>query len=129
MKHRRPDPLLILTFAFAVFLAGFFLGRNYRQTDVLMERPGIQTDSLYLPETDDSAGNAQGIQKVNINTADSVTLQSLPGVGPSIAGRIIAYREENGPFPSAAALIRVEGVGEKLLTEIYDLITVQEDTP
>jgi len=128
MKNFRIQPLVGLTILFAVFLGGFFLGRNYRQADVLVESPGSRTEVPYLPEAEvGTIPPSSG--PVNINTADSEALQALPGIGPAIADRIIAYREENGPFPSPAALIRVEGVGEKLLTEIYDLITVQEDTP
>ncbi len=129
MKHKRPDPLLLLTLAFAIFLAGFFLGRNFSKPDVLFSKTGVQTDATYLPETGDLGSEPADIDKININTADEDTLQTLPGIGPAIAGRIVSYRDENGPFPSTAALIRVDGVGEKLLTEIYDLITVQEDTP
>ena len=127
MKQKRTDPLLWLTVLFAVFLAGFFLGRNYRQADVLISNPGNHQENLYLPEAELSEAEAEVPAKININTADEKALQALPGIGPVIAGRIIAYREENGPFPSPAALIRVDGIGEALLTEIYDLITVQED--
>lgn len=128
MKTKRLDPLLALTVLFAVFAGGFFLGRNYRQADVLLSKPNSQSETLYLPEAEDITQSPPA-EKVNINTADTKTLETLPGIGPVIAGRIIAYREEKGPFPSPAALIRVEGVGEQLLTEIYDLITVQEDAP
>ena len=127
MKQKRTDPLLWLTVLFAVFLAGFFFGRNYRQTDVLISTPGNHQENLYLPEAEHSEAVTEVPVKININTADEKALQALPGIGPVIAGRIIAYREENGPFPSPAALIRVDGIGEALLTEIYDLITVQED--
>ena len=128
MKKNRPDPLLALTVLFAVFLGGFFLGRNYRQEDVLLSIPGSRQETVYLPEAEDTT-LPPAAEKININTAGEKALQSLPGIGPALAGRIIAYREENGPFPSPAALIRVEGIGEALLAEIYDLITVQEDAP
>ena len=128
MKTKRPDPLLALTVLFAVFVAGFFLGRNYRQEDVLLSSPGPQPETFYLPKAEDTT-LPPPTERININTADAKALEALPGIGPAIAGRIIAYREENGPFPSPAALIRVDGVGEALLTEIYDLITVQEDAP
>ena len=127
MKQKQTDPMLLLLLLFAVFLGGFFLGRNYRQEDVLVSNPGSRADQLYLPEAEPAGTSAEAPGKININTADEKALQTLPGIGPAIAGRIIAYREENGPFPSPASLIRVDGIGEALLTEIYDLITVQED--
>ena len=47
----------------------------------------------------------------------------LPGIGPLLAGRIVAYREENGPFEIPGELMNVEGIGEKKLEEIWDYIT------
>ncbi|MGB9767744.1 MAG: helix-hairpin-helix domain-containing protein [Dictyoglomus turgidum] len=61
--------------------------------------------------------------KVNINTASKEELESLPGIGPTLAQRIIEYREENGPFGSAEDLLNVKGIGEKKLERIRDQIT------
>ena len=60
---------------------------------------------------------------VNINTADSETLQTLPGIGAKRAGDIIAYREANGPFQSPEELVKVSGIGPSLLEELRELIT------
>lgn len=49
---------------------------------------------------------------VNINSADAAALESLPGVGPSTAQSIIAYRNANGPFASVDDLKKVKGIGE-----------------
>lgn len=61
---------------------------------------------------------------VNINTASLEELCTLDGIGEVIAGRIIEYREENGPFTSADELINVKGIGEKKLEDIRDRICV-----
>jgi competence ComEA-like helix-hairpin-helix protein len=49
--------------------------------------------------------------RVDLNTADLDDLQRLPGVGPVAAARILADREENGPFQTVEALVRVPGFG------------------
>ena len=61
---------------------------------------------------------------VNINTASLEELCTLDGIGEVIAGRIIEYREENGPFGSVDELIDVKGIGEKKLEDIRDRICV-----
>lgn len=62
--------------------------------------------------------------RVNINTADVAALETLPGVGPAIASRIVAWREENGPFRSVDELGAVSGIGEKTLDGMRDQATV-----
>ena len=61
---------------------------------------------------------------LDINTASSEDLQTLPGIGPAIAQRIIAYRAEHGPFASVEDLLNVKGIGEASLNEFRDLVTV-----
>lgn len=60
--------------------------------------------------------------KISINDADVEKLDSLPGVGPSIAARIIEHREQNGPFRSVEQLTEVSGIGPKMLSNIKDLV-------
>jgi competence protein ComEA len=62
--------------------------------------------------------------KVNINTADSAELESLPGIGPTLAQRIIDYRQANGPFAQVEDVMEVSGIGPAILEKIGDLITV-----
>ncbi len=61
---------------------------------------------------------------VNINTATAEELQQLPRVGPSLAQRIIAYREMYGPFKTPEDLMQVPGIGEGIFAAIRDYITV-----
>lgn len=61
---------------------------------------------------------------VNLNTADSVTLETLPGVGPALAGRILDWRESNGAFASVDELDEVTGIGPAMLAKLRDLVTV-----
>ena len=64
---------------------------------------------------------------VDINTADSAQLQTLNGIGPALAERIIAYREANGPFASVEDLLQVSGIGESTLEKFRDRAAVTAD--
>lgn len=61
---------------------------------------------------------------VNINTASAAELQTLSGIGPSMAQSIIDERTKNGAFASVDDLMRVSGIGEKKLAKIKDCICV-----
>ena len=86
--------------------------------------PTIQTEggSDDTPSTAASPGTAAG--KVNINTADAATLDTLPGIGASTAAKIVADREANGPFKTIEDLKRVSGIGDKKFTQLEGCITV-----
>ena len=71
-----------------------------------------------------SSNNSKGDNKVNINTATKNELDQLPGIGPSIAQRIIDYREENGNFQKIEDVQNVKGIGDAKYEEIKDSITV-----
>lgn len=61
--------------------------------------------------------------RVNINTASQTELESLPGIGPVIAGRIIDYRMANGPLSGPDDLLKIEGISGRLLDDITPLIS------
>ena len=64
--------------------------------------------------------------RVDINRATQEALESLPGIGPVLAQRIIAYREANGAFASVEDLQKVDGVGTDTFEKLRELITVGE---
>jgi competence protein ComEA len=79
------------------------------------------------PASPSAGGGGAGTSadgRININTADAAGLEQLPGVGPAIAARIIAWREQNGPFRSVDELTAVSGIGEKTLDGLRDQATV-----
>jgi competence protein ComEA len=71
-----------------------------------------------------AAPGVGGGGRVNLNTADAAALDTLPGVGPATAQKILAWREQNGRFESVEDLLDVGGIGEAKLDAIRDLVTV-----
>lgn len=69
------------------------------------------------------AAKAAPAAKVNLNTATVEQLASLPGVGPSLAARIVEYRTKNGGFKNANELMNVKGIGEKSFGKLEAHIT------
>lgn len=74
-----------------------------------------------------SAGGGSGAAAggvVDLNSADEAALNTLPGIGPALAGRILAWREEHGPFTSVEELDEVSGIGPAMLERLRDLVRV-----
>ena len=74
-------------------------------------------------ESDREAGSSS---KVDVNRAGVEELRSLPGIGPSLAERIVQHRQEHGPFRTVDELLAVKGIGPKLLGKIRHRLTVGE---
>ena len=126
MKKPRLSILIAVTLLFAVFTLGFFLGRNGSHGSVELSVPAaMQTlpPQTTCPEPTTPETVAVTFP-IDINRADAEQLTALPGIGKVLAGRIVAYREENGSFLSTQELQNVEGIGEKRLDAILELITV-----
>ncbi len=87
--------------------------------------PTVSSTTARPPKTP-QASETPARDKININYATLEELESLPGIGPVLAQRIIEYREVYGPFVDIEELLNVEGIGESLLEQIRDLITVEE---
>ena len=71
------------------------------------------------------ADNSKSAVSVNINTADTGELTSLPGIGTSKATAIVTYRSEHGPFATVDELTNVQGIGSSILEKIRDLLRTQ----
>ncbi|MDD6229368.1 MAG: helix-hairpin-helix domain-containing protein, partial [Lactimicrobium massiliense] len=76
-------------------------------------------DRIIIP-----AVSAQSKAKVSINAASQEDLTALPGIGPSTAARIIAYREENGFFQQLEDLMNVKGIGPAKFDKVKDHISL-----
>lgn len=69
-------------------------------------------------------GSGSSSELIDINIATSAELETLPGIGPTTAQKIIEYRQTNGAFVSIEDIINVSGIGPGLYERIKDLITV-----
>lgn len=100
----------------------------------LIVRDGMQ---VYVPRRGETPAGApavpaggsnpagQSAGPININTASAAELDSLPGIGPAIAQRIVEDRAANGPFKAPEDLKRVRGIGDALFNQIKERITVR----
>jgi competence protein ComEA len=70
------------------------------------------------------AAQTTGDGRVNLNTADTAALDTLPRIGPAMAERIIEWRDANGRFTSVDDLLAVPGIGDKMLESLRDLVTI-----
>lgn len=85
--------------------------------------PWIGMESVE-PTVVQAAPNAESGGLVDLNRATIAELDALPGIGMTLAGRIVASRENEGPFQSVNDLSRVEGLGPSVLAKIAPLVTV-----
>ena len=119
MKNIGSTCLIIICCIFISFTAGFFIGRNLSHTAVEISK---------IPETSENRPNNDNTQqidqRININTADENQLLLLPGIGETLARRIVEYRDANGPFTNVTQLMNVDGIGSGRLEAIIDYITL-----
>lgn len=85
----------------------------------------IPARSTSMP-THPAAGTATAAARININTASMADLERLPGIGPVLSERIVAYREANGPFTSLDQIAEVDGISTGLLEELRPMITLDD---
>lgn len=102
-------------------------------------RPGALVDQINLaapvgagdqiivpgPADDEGSGGGDGGASdglISLNRATAADLETLPGVGPVLADRIVAFREQNGRFETVEDLLEVPGIGEAKLAALRDLV-------
>ena len=129
MKKQNFPWLILITCIFAAFVFGFFAGRNLNRTPVQIQPLPIATDASVATTAASEAEEQTTVTAevsfpININTATAQQLETLPGIGPTYAQRIIDYRNTHGPYTSPSQLLNVSGIGEKRLAAIWDYITI-----
>ncbi len=88
------------------------------------EESALTPDPDNLISSDDSPSEVPTPFKLNLNQASAEALETLPGIGPVLAQRIVAYREEHGPFQTVEDLLEVKGIGPVLLEKIRPYVYV-----
>jgi len=104
----------------------FYAAGNGGAVDV---SPADRTEMIWADGagTAENGRRAQG-ENIDINSAGAEALGRLPGIGEVLSARIIAYREENGPFEDISEITEVDGIGPATFDKIKDYITA-EDVP
>ncbi len=80
--------------------------------------PGALPERKLRPPPSEVSHALRDGEPMDINRASAGDLALLPGIGPSLALRIVAHRDQNGPFPSPEALLAVRGIGQKTLQKL-----------
>lgn len=86
--------------------------------EVTAKAGGTSAQSGESATTSDVAGGP-----VNLNSATQEELETLPGVGPATAEKIVQYREEHGGFQNSSELMDISGIGEKTFEKLKDLVS------
>ena len=71
------------------------------------------------------AAEAGATLRIDLNEASAETLEQLPGIGPTLSRRIVAYRRAHGPFSRADDMSQVHGIGEKTVARLAPLVVVE----
>jgi len=116
----------------AIFAAGGFL-KDADESSINLARPVNDGEQIVVLSEGGGAGGSSGgafsaggagaSQLVNVNQADASALDALPGIGPTLAGRIVDYRKLNGGFTKLSDLGKVAGIGKSLLANLQGLVT------
>ncbi len=125
-SEARPDRIYL---GGAVTNPGFYPFTTRDSLEALMQAAGGATSSANLSELKlyiARVGAEPEPQKIDINRAEVWLLKALPGIGQTLAQRIVDYRQQNGPFRNTNELTKVAGIGTATYESIKHLITVAD---
>lgn len=112
----------------AVVSPGVYTWQKGDTLQALLSYSGVEPDAdlshieIHIPRK----GEDQSPQKIDINRAEPWLLDALPGIGETLAQRIVDYRNTNGPFKRIEDLLKVSGIGTATFENIKDYITVSD---
>ena len=99
-------------------------GMTIRNPNLNLARVLVDGEQIsVLKANAEISGTTNG--KVNLNTADRTQLETIPGIGPVMAQRILDYRNQNGRFKTLAEVDAISGIGPSLLAEIQKVAVVE----
>ncbi len=107
----------------AIEAAGGFLAEADREQ---LNLAAPLADGEWIEVLTSEEAQSLGSLLVNINEATAAELEELPGIGPTLAQKIVDYREEHGDFARVEEIMDVPGIGQATFERIRDLITVEE---
>ena len=122
--------LLAMTLVFLLLTGAIFVlrsrsgGAEYVVRNETMRAAAEETPPASVLEEEPPVPSAEN--PLNINMADAAALDTLPGIGPVLAGRIVEYRSTHGAYSKKEDLMLVEGIGEGIYGDLRDVITVEE---
>ncbi|NGP88622.1 ComEA family DNA-binding protein [Fodinibius halophilus] len=96
-----------------------------RQRHIMADMDTLPTDTID-PAPENKAGSDSTNHRININVASQVQLESLPGIGPTYAKRIIKYRQEHGKFDAITELKKIKGIAQKRLDKLKPFIKLKD---
>lgn len=110
----------------ATAAAVLWIGWPVPKEEAAQAPPG-QPTAVQVPATSSAAGvsPAKAVAKVNLNRASADELQTLPGVGPVLAQRMVEWRRAHGRYRTVDDLREVKGIGKKRLEQLRSLVTVK----
>ena len=111
---------IVISFVFLALALGYVLGQRGREGTFAVTE---STFSAQRERPSAGAGDDVGVIK-NINTASAAELETLEGIGPVLAERIIEYRESEGGFRVIEDITKVRGIGASVFDDIRDHICV-----
>ena len=114
-----PGRLLLAAALLAALVCGFCGGWFAAARSASAEGFSVSAETRALP--------AEPAPRLNINTADAEALKTLYGIGDALAERIVAYREEHGPFEETYEIMDVSGIGPATFEQIRDLICTETE--
>ena len=116
---------LIKTALFLALILGVGVGSCIRDADVVLTEFSVRSNAEIYEQNAAVSQTENTSARININTCTKEELESLPGIGPVLAERIIEYRKQNGSFKTIEDITKVRGIGAAIYEDIYRLICTQ----